>query len=100
MLGIAVIFRAWLYLIGSFQKSNKIKMSSHSHASVCKSGKLQRQQSRVWRRFIPVLLGLGTRTSAMAVMMVLFPLRLLTRSIILSVISLMGLRSRRWSSVD
>lgn len=56
--------------------------------------------TRGWRRFIPVLLGLGTRTSAMEVMMVLLPLRLLTRSIILSVISLMGLRSRRWSSVD
>lgn len=56
--------------------------------------------SRDLRRFIPVLLGLGTRTSTMAVMMVLFPLRLLTRSIIRSVISLMGLRSKRWSSVD
>lgn len=54
----------------------------------------------VLRRFIPVVLGLGTRTSAMAVIIVLFPLRLLTRSIILSVMSLIGLRSKRWSSVD
>lgn len=36
----------------------------------------------------------------MAAIIVLFTLRLLTRSIILSVISLMGLRSKRWSSVD
>lgn len=50
--------------------------------------------------FIPVLLGLGIRTSAMAEIMVLFPLCLLTKSIILSVISLMGLWSRRWSPVD
>lgn len=54
--------------------------------------------SRRW--LIPVLLGLGTRTSAMAEMMVLFTVCLLTRSIILSVISLMGLRSKRRSSVD
>lgn len=67
---------------------------------VCASLKNFTATTRVWRRFIPVLLGLGTRTSAMAVMIVLFPLRLLTRSIILSVISFMGLRSKRWSSVD
>lgn len=48
----------------------------------------------------PVLLGLGTRTSAMAVRIVLLTLRLLTRSMILSVSSLMGLLSSCWSSVD
>lgn len=53
-----------------------------------------------WKQRSPVLLALGTRTSTMAAMMVLFPLRLLTRSIIRSVISLMGLRSKQWSSVD
>lgn len=57
------------------------------------------ETAREWRWFIPVL-GLGMRTSVMAEMIVLFPLRLLTRPVILSVISLMGLWSRRWSSVD
>lgn len=107
VLGITVISRAWLYFIRSFQKSRakqkQQKKHPPTHFHTCKCVQVwenSQATTRVWRRFIPVLLGLGTRTSAMALMIVLFPLRLLIRSIILSVISLIGFRSRRWSSVD
>lgn len=62
-------------------------------------------QPRIWRprSCSPVLLLLGRRctlTSATAAMSVLFPSRLLTRSMILSVMSLMGFSSSPISSAD
>lgn len=91
----------------NFQKS-KTKMGGggktihtpiSTHAGLYKP-RIHRQRPEFGGWLIPVLLGLGTRTSTMAVRIVLFTLRLLTRSIILSVITLMGLLSNWWSSVD